>query len=453
MRTPLQLITDLSHLRLAPVSPDMARCAEILREEIPFMSVDTPSRATHNGWIVPDSWHVEKATIHDVSGQLLYDGLAHPLGVCCYSDSFVAGIGGAELKKHLYFTDKYDDALVYHCDWYYKPHQANWGFSVPRAFYDSIGDRDAYHVELRTVKQPGVMQTLVHTAPGHSGHAFIFNAHNCHPSLCNDDLSGIAVGVDLMRRLPSQHRHTYHLVVMPEHFGTIFPLANPAFTPRRASGGVFIEALGTHGALALQRSFTGHSYIDRALHNVLSHGEHGPWRETAFRLVAGNDETCWEAPGIEIPFASLTRYPFREYHTSNDTPGLMDVERLEQSTQAILGAIDILENDCIMQRTCPDGLVCLSNPRYDLYQPYWDPSIPERNSLQKLGPQAERWNWLMNCFPRYLNQSTTCLQIAEKFNLPFQAVRTYIANWEAKGLLKTTPAPIDNTKPQEIPPW
>jgi aminopeptidase-like protein len=285
------------------------------------------------------------------------------------------------------------------------------------------------------------------------GHHFILNAHNCHPSLCNDDLSGIAVGIEVIRRLPADHRHHYDLVVMPEHFGTIFPLSDPNFSLRHASGGIFIEALGTDGALALQRSFVGHSYIDRALRNVLASDAYGAWRETPFRLVAGNDETCWEAPGIEVPFASLTRYPFKEYHTSNDTPGLMDVNRLEQSTQAILAAIDVLERDCVMSRTCPDGLVCLSNPRYDLYQPYWDPSIPERNSLQKLGPQAERWNWLMNCFPRYLNGSTTCLQIAEKFSLPFKAVRDYIDAWEKKGLLKTGYAPISIQKPLDIPPW
>ena len=463
-RTPHQLITDLSTLRLGHVSPDMPRCSEILMEELDFQEFRYPSGMEHNGWIVPQSWHVEKATIHDAAGKLIYDGLAHPLGVCTYSNSFVAGIGGEELKKHLYYSANFDDALIYHCDWPYKPHKRDWGFSVTRKFYDSIGDRDAFHVELRTVHAPGHMRSLVASAVGTGGHDFVFAAHNCHPSLCNDDLSGIAVGVEVMKRLPKGHRHTYRLVVMPEHYGTVMLLQDPrAGYLRNAKGGMFLEAYGTQGPLALQRSFTGVALIDRAARNAISGGyvrngvegcgPYGDWYEKPFRGVAGNDETCFEAPGIEVPFASLTRYPFKEYHTSHDTPALMDPVKLEEAVKAVLATIDILENDCVMERTCPDGLVCLSNPKYDLYVSTWDPSMKDRNSKDAIGPKAIKMNNLMDCFPRYLDGHTTCLQIAERFQLPFRAVRDYIEQWENKGLLKTSPAPMDNSGPRSIAPW
>lgn len=454
MRTPLQLISDLSELRLAHVAPDMARCEAILNEELPFTAYDYPSGTTYNGWTVPQSWHVERATIHDVNNNLVYDGLAHPLGVCTYSDTCVLGMGGAQLKEHLYYSHQFDDALIYHCDWVYKPHTCSWGFSVPKTVYDSIGDRDAYHVELRTVKKHGVMRSLVATAKGTSGASFVFCGHTCHPSLCNDDLSGVAVGVEVMKRLPKGHRHTYHMVAMPEHYGTIMLLQDPrAAFLREARGGLFLEAYGTQGPLALQRSFTGVALIDRAVRNVLSGDRYGPWYETPFRGVAGNDETCFEAPGIEVPFASLTRYPFKEYHTSKDNVELMDPAKLEDAVQAVLATIDILENDCVMTRTCPDGLVCLSNPKYNLYVSTWDPSMKDRSSKEQIGAKAITMNNLMDCFPRYLDGKTTCLQIAEKFKLPFQAVRDYAAAWERKGLLKTAPAPINNTKPPELPPW
>jgi aminopeptidase-like protein len=481
----IDLITDLSKLRLGVVTPDMPECTKILQRELAFQEYLYPSGHQHNGWIVPDSWHVQKATIHNAAGELIYDGTKHLLGVCTYSNSFIAGIGGEELKKHLYFAANYDDALIYHCDWVYKPHKRDWGFSVTKQFYNSIGDRDAFHVELRTVFAPGHMRSLVASAvPAHindsegvgyddkevlhvgrpGGSEFIFAAHDCHPSLCNDDLSGIAVGVEVMKRLPKDHRHTYRLVVMPEHYGTIFLLSDPrAGYLRNAKGGLFLEAYGTQGALALQRSFTGVALIDRAVRNVISGGfvpptlegvgPYGDWYEKPFRGVAGNDETVMEAPGIEIPFASLTRYPFKEYHTSHDTPALMDPVKLEEAVEAVLATIDILENDCVMGRTCPDGLVCLSNPKYDLYQATWDPSIPGRNSRETVGTKVIKMNNLMDCFPRYLDGKTTCLQIAERFSLPFAAVRDYIRKWELKGLLKTSPAPIDNTGPRSIAPW
>ncbi len=479
MRTPLQIIEALSTLRLGHVTKDMPRCSEILNEEYPFREFQYPSGKEVNGWVVPQSWHVEKATIHNAAGELIYDGMAHLLGVCTYSNSFIAGIGGEELKRHLYYPQNYDDALIYHCDWPYKPHTRDWGFSVTKNFYNSINDRDAFHVELRTVHEPGVMRSLVATAQGTGGSSFIMCGHICHPSLCNDDLSGVAVGIEVMRRLPKNHRHTYHMVAMPEHFGTVMLLADPeAAYLREASGGCFLEAYGTKGPFALQRSFTGHALIDRALRNTLSGGNpatydqewihelsgadqapfkvsrpYGPWYETAFRGVAGNDETVFEAPGIEVPFASLTRDPFAQYHTSRDNVALMDPAKLEEAVQAVLATIDILENDCVMERTCPDGLVCLSNPKCDLYFSTWDPSMKDRSSKEQIGAKAIKLNNLMDCFPRYLDGKTTCLQIAEKFNLPFRAVRDYAAAWEAKSLLKTAPAPIDNRRQPEIPPW
>jgi aminopeptidase-like protein len=477
----IEIIAKLAQLRLGHVSPDMARCTEILQAELPFQEFLYQSGSAHNGWTVPQSWHVTKATIHNAAGELMYDGLQHPLGVCTYSNSYIAGIGGEELKKHLYYSTNYDDALIYHCDWPYKPHTRSWGFSVPKKLYDSIGDRDAFHVELRTVHESGHMRSLVTSAVGTGGGEFVFCAHNCHPSLCNDDLSGIAVGVEVMRRLPKDHRHTYRMVVAPEHYGTVMLLSDPrAGYLRNADGGMFLEAFGTTGPLALQRSFTGVALIDRAVRNVLSDGNrvntmedrpwftifrpeykatfqeaqpYGPWYEAPFRQVAGNDETCFEAAGVEVPFASLTRYPFKEYHTSRDNVELMDKTKLEEAVQVVLAVIDVLEHDCVMSRTCPDGLVCLSNPKFDLYQPMWDPSMKDRSSKEKIGSKAITMNNLMDCFPRYLDGTTTCLQIAEKFQLPFRAVRDYIAKWEAKGLLKTSPAPIDNTKQKEIPPW
>lgn len=448
----LGLIKELATLRLGVVTPDMGKCADILKRELPFDTVSFPSGTQYNGWIVPDSWHVEKATIHNVTDALIQDGEDHLIGVYMYSPSFVAGIGGAYLKQHLSYSGLNDNARIFHCDNLYKPHKRDWGFSVTKKFYDSIGDREAFHVELRTVTAPGEM--LSHTASSIGSDpnpaSFLMMSHNCHPSLCNDDLSGIAVGIEVMKRLPKGHRHTYRMIVMPEHYGTVFPLSDPACSWRQASGGMFLEAFGTTGPLALQRSFTGVALIDRAIRNALLGHDH---YEKAFRQVAGNDETTMEAPGIEVPFASLTRYPFAQYHTSDDTVELMDAGKLEEAVQVVLDAIDIVERDCVMTRTCPDGLVCLSNPKYDLYMPYWDPSMKDRANLDQLGAAGVQWNYLMNCFPRYLDGKTTCLQIAERFNLPFRAVRDYIQKWEDRGLLKTAPAPIDNTEQKGIPPW
>lgn len=424
----LQLIEDLSKLRLAPVSPDMKRCREILQEELPFRACAFPSGTEKNGWIVPQSWHVERATIHNAAGELVYDGMAHALGVCMYSDSFVAGIGGEELKKHLYFSDKYDDALIYHCDWLYKPHQKSWGFSVPKKLYDAIGDGDAYHVELRTVHAPGTMESLVFTCGDPDGSHYILNAHNCHPSLCNDDLSGIAVGVEAMRRIQNlDPQNLYSLVIAPEHYGTVF-LADQFSS---AKAGLFLEAFGTGGKFAHQLSYRSRG-MDAAIENALI-GKRS--YSAPFRQIAGNDESVWEAVGV--PCSSLTRYPFPEYHTSNDNVSLMDVDKLNDAVKTITDIFCILEDNCRPKRLHERGLVCLSNPKYDLYQPYFDPSIPDRREIT---PDMKNWNQLMNDLPQMIEDRESSLAIANRYKIPHARVREYLQRFEELGLIATEPA-------------
>ena len=69
------------------------------------------------------------------------------------------------------------------------------------------------------------------------------------------------------------------------------------------------------------------------------------WREGA-----GNDETVWESPGFEIPFVELTTCestfkPFKEYHSSLDTPELMNKKKLNEIVFLLKKIIFIIEND------------------------------------------------------------------------------------------------------------
>ena len=89
-------------------------------------------------------WDPKVGTIFDSKNNLIYDGMWHPLAIIGYSQSFKGEILGSELKKHLFYPDAFDDALVYHCDLFYKPFRKEWGFSVTKNFFNSINDKDFY---------------------------------------------------------------------------------------------------------------------------------------------------------------------------------------------------------------------------------------------------------------------------------------------------------------------
>lgn len=426
------LIAKLAPYRSGVVCDGLDKVSNLLCEELPFTVHEFATGDEVNGWTVPHKWECQTAKIWKQYGggevELIYDGNAHPLGVCAYSDSWIGGLGGEELKKHLYYADGYNDALIYHCDWWYKPWARNWGFSVTKHFYNSIDDKAAYHIELRTTLEAGTMKVLEYVLPGKSEQSIMLNAHDCHPGCANDDLSGCAVGIQVMRQMAERtnRKYTYRLLIAPEHFGSIFYLKR--FGKNNIIGGIFLESLGTDGQLALQQSFTGESEID----NVLRVALRPNYSDKLFRQVVGNDETVWEAAGYEIPFPSVSRVPFPEYHTDKDNAALMSENSLQDASMRILDALVILDLNTAVQAKFT-GLVCLSNPRYDLYKPMSDPSIPDR---RQVSPSQREWNSLMDRIPRYFNGEMTILDMAEDHILPFYDVYQYVLAWRDKGLVE-----------------
>ncbi len=428
----LDLLKAIYLHRMAPVSAGADRVIEILCKELPFVVHEYPSLAEHNGWVVPYKWEVCKAEIRQ-NDHLVYDGLAHPLGVIGYSQSFQGQITREELKRHLFYHPTLPDALVYHCDLYYKVDQKDWGFCVPNTLFQSLPEGD-YTIDLQTVHELGTMKVGDCFLPGVINKTIILNAHNCHAGQANDDIAGMVVGVEVLKRLSRQrNRFSYRLIIAPEHLGTVFYLAGlPPSVVSTFRYCLFLEMLGNQNRLALQESFTGKSDLDRAAYQYLRH-YHPDFHADKFRKIVGNDETVWEAPGFEIPTISLSRFPYPEYHSSCDTEAIISEAKLQEAVETVLGILHILESDCVMYRKFK-GLVALSNPKFNLYIDMADPSIRPSVPVEQL-----KWNHLMNCLPRYFDGRMTVLDIAEKHDLPYNLVRDYIGKFQEKGLVDITP--------------
>ncbi len=425
-----QLIAELSPIRSGTVCDGADQLAERLKQELPFEVHEFASGTEHNGWIVPRKWDCQCAMIRDQDGKTIYDGNAHPLGVASYSEPFSGTVTGEELKRHLFFSDMHHDAIVYHCDWWYKPHRRSWGICAPKSFIDTIDDKAMYGVNLSTTFTPGTMKVLEYVLPGKTEDAVILNAHTCHPGCANDDLSGVAVGIEVMRYLAliKERRYTYRLIVAPEHYGSIFWLHRFSAKIRDIRCALFLESLGTTGELALQSSFDGTDEIDDALQDALRGRRH---RVAQFRTVVGNDETCWDSAGIEIPCASLSRCPFPEYHTSLDNAELMDEAKLAEAAMVVMRAMETLDQDQFVEPKTR-GLVCLSNPKYDLYKPYFDPSIEGRRTISD---EAKKWNRAMDNLPRMF-RSGSMLDMAKRLDVPFAELYGYLCLWRDKGLVE-----------------
>ena len=362
--------------------------------------------------------------------------------VAAYSRPFAGELDLEELRRHLVTNPELPQALVYHCMWQYRPWDADWAISMPHELERAL-EPGTYEVELETAYAPGEMLVGTYEKPGTSDRTIVFNAHTCHPRMANDDFAGVAVLVRLFQWLRERETHyTYRLVLGPEHLGTVFYLRDrPEEEVARMVGGAFCEMPGTQGPVKVQASFTGGQAVDRAFRHaaakLAAEHEFVPWRRGA-----GNDETVWEAPGYEVPFVEISRSedlfaPYREYHTSLDTAELMDADQLGEFLRVFQGAVEIIEDNAVPVRRF-DGLVCLSNPVYDLYPERPDPAVDKQ-----LAADSENWGYLSDCLPRYLDGSMTLLDIAERHDLSFWELRDYMLKWEAKELVRLERATVD----------
>jgi len=433
----MEILKRVQGLSAAPVSAGTDEQNRILREFLPFKILEYKSGREHNGWYVPQNWEVKKAEIRK-AGKLIYDGKVHPLGVIGYSQSFRGKATLSELREHLFFSKARPEKIIYHCDLYYKPYLKLWGFSVPYRQYQSLTDGE-YEVELETEFSGGTMKVLEYTHKGKSPATIVFNAHNCHASQLNDGPAGYATFMEVMKRLQNREtRYTYRLVIAPEHMGTVFYLADlSAKEIKNFRAGIFMEMVGhDNPKFALQESFTGESPIDKIAHHVLRHKSRGGYWSDKFRKIVGNDETVWEAGGIEVPMISLSRcesknHYYPEYHTNADNLSIMKEDMLDETADVLMAMIDVFEKDCVMKRKFT-GLIALSNPKFDLYmRPGTDPSLKD-----SVPADQSKWNYLMDCLPRYFDEQYSILDIAIKHDLPFDKVYDYLSKFQEKNLVE-----------------
>jgi len=312
------------------------------------MTIHEYPTGTHAwSWIVPEKWTCREAYLETMDGQRLFSYEDNPLHVVSYSLPFDGEVSRQELLDHLQTSAKVPGAVPFG----FKYYERDWGLCCSEELKATLTD-ESYRVVIRSEFAFGALKVGEVVVPGATDETIVLCAHLCHPAMVNDDLSGVVVGIDVMRRLAQRQglRHTYRLLILPETIGSVSYLShNEALIPS-FKGGLFLEMLGLPHPHALQLSFDGDTGVDRCFCAALEQGDPEGWTGE-FRSIIGNDERQFNAPGVRVPMLSLSRvlrpddpmWPYREYHTSEDTPQLCSAESLEASRDLVLQMIDALE--------------------------------------------------------------------------------------------------------------
>jgi len=372
-------------------------------------------------WNIPKEWNIREAYIESLSGKKIIDFKHSNLHVVSYSYPVDKVVPLAELEKHLHSIPEHPDWIPYRTAYY----NETWGFCLSEKQRQTLQD-EHYRVCIDSDLKDGHLHYGDYFIPGESRDEFLIFTHICHPSLCNDNLSGIAIATQLAKILSSQTslNKSYRFVFAPATIGSITWLHQNQDSLHNIRAGLVLAVAGDAGPLTYKKNRNKECYTDQLVEHVLA-ANGRPYKTVAFSPY-GYDERQFCSPGINLPIGSLMRTPngcYPEYHTSADNLGLVQPEYLADTISAYLDVINIFENNAIFLNQSPFGEPQLG--KRGLYRKTGGENI-ERSILAKL--------WVLNLS----DGEHSLLDIAERANMRFSEIQVAAEELYSTDLLELT---------------
>ena len=393
----------------------------MIQERIPLEIHEVPSGTQVFDWIVPKEWNIRDAYIKDGVGRRIVDFQESNLHVVNYSVPIHFRLPLSELREHLHSLPSHPDWIPYRTSYY----KEDWGFCLSHTQASSLAEGE-YEVHIDSSLANGHLSYGELLLPGSSSEEILISCHACHPSLANDNLSGLTVACRLAQLLASTvHRYSYRFLFIPGTIGAITWLSLNREAASRVRHGLVLTCIGDRGPFHYKKSRRDSAEIDRAVAHVLKHSE--PTATLLPFSPYGYDERQFCSPGFNLPVGCLMRSvwgSFPEYHTSMDNLQFLDPDSLAGSLQVCASVFDLLEN----------------NRRFTNLAPFGEPQLGRRGLYPSTGgtsPEMELHArlWTLNLSDGH----HSLLDIAERSGLPFAAIRESTELLVQKGLL----APAD----------
>ncbi len=390
---------------------------------IPLDVSQVPSGTPVLDWIVPREWNIRDAYVADASGKRIIDFRESNLHVVSYSVPFRGRLDLDRLREHTYTVPDHPEWIPYRTSYY----SESWGLCLSQRQLEALPEGE-YDVCIDTSLSDGHLTYAECYLPGATEDEFLFSCHICHPSLANDNLSGVAVSTFLAERLARvDRRYSYRFLFVPGTIGSLTWLARNEDNVERIRHGLVLACLGNAAGFTFKRSRRGDTEIDRTMEHVLRHAV--PDQKVIDFDPYGYDERQYCSPGFDLPVGALSRSrhgTFPEYHTSADNLAFVRPAALEEALAVTLKVIEVVEGNGKYRNLSPRGEPQLG--RRGLY-----PSIGGRNA--EVEQMALLW---------VLNQSDgrhALLDIAERAGMPFAEIRRAADRLLERGLL----APVERS--------
>jgi len=401
-----QLVAELYPICRSITGNGFRETLQVIRRHIPLEVHEVPTGTKVFDWTVPKEWNIRDGYVKNSRGERVIDFQKSNLHVLNYSAPVKARMPLAELKPHLFSLVQHPDWIPYRTSYYAE----RWGFCVSHNQLLALPD-DLYEVCIDSTLADGHLtygELLLH---GQSSDEVLFSCHACHPSLANDNLSGIALTTFLAEHLSSlSPRYSYRFLFIPGTIGSITWLARNEAQVANIKHGLVITCVGDAGRLTYKKSRRGDAEIDRAVAHVLKHS--GQDHEIIEFSPYGYDERQYCSPGFNLPVGCFMRTPngrYPEYHTSADNLDLVKPGGLADSFGKCLTVVTVIEG----------------NRKYLNLNPKCEPQLGMRGLYQTIGGQTDARDfelamlWVLNLS----DAKHSLLDIAERSGIEFGLIR------------------------------
>ncbi len=397
-----RLIAELYPICRSITGNGLRKTLQLISQHIPLTIHEVPTGTRVFDWTVPKEWNISDAFVKNPKGEKIINFRESNLHVVGYSAPVHKKISLKELKEHLFTLPDHPNWIPYRTSYY----KETWGFCLAHNRFLELEEGE-YEVFIDSSLEEGSLTYGEYFIAGESTDEVLISTHACHPSLCNDNLSGVALSTFLAKYLSERpRRYSYRFLFIPGTIGSITWLCLNEASVSRMKHGLVVVCVGDPGKFTYKRSRRGDAEIDRAIIHVLRNSESD--YDILDFYPYGYDERQYCSPGFDLPVGVLSRTPhghFPEYHTSADNLDFVRPECLTDSFAKYSAVLDVLEN----------------NGRFLNKNPKCEPQLGKRGLYTQIGGEPDGKNrelamlWVLNLS----DGEHTLLDIAERSGLAF----------------------------------
>jgi aminopeptidase-like protein len=399
---------------------------QTLREvgaHIPLDIREVPTGTAVLDWTIPREWNIREAYIKNERGEKLIDFSRSNLHVMGYSTPVRRRMSLTELRQHIFSLPDQPDLIPYRTSYYAE----SWAFCMSHRQLEALRD-ETYEVVIDSTLADGYLTYGEYFHRGETEDEFLLSTHVCHPSLANDNCSGIALLTHFAKHIAGQRtRYSYRFLFAPGTIGAIAWLAQNEDHVHRIKHGIVLSMVGDAGGPTYKKSRRGDTEIDRAMIHALGQS---PLSSTVEEFSPyGYDERQYCSPGFNLPVGLFQRSKFGtipEYHTSADNLDFVRAGPLGDSYRLLSQAVSVIEGNRSYRNTVPKG----------------EPQLGKRGLYGAIGgdKDAAAANMAMLWILNLSDGNHSLLDIAERAKLPFAVIQRTSELLLQHGLLETVDA-------------